>query len=287
MSNQKKALIVEHDQSLSDLLIAVLRSEGCEAKSVNQVSDAVSVARQLHPNLLIVDLLPTKPGEEAYDLLDDLRVDRTTRHIPILAISTSRQVVEAAPASYNVKSTLVKPFDLEDLHSAIREALGSPMLRTEIPAVPPRGVLLQAELLLAQYSRHAIFRWVQLLQSQSPWKDRRDLQLHEFIDHVPVLVEAINAAFGFGDIDEFFDKHPHIVERLGEHTRLRSSQGIGLDAVIREYTLLRDELWNAILGHWPSTVSPGDFCSLQRMINRTTDKLIETTVRICMTKDGK
>lgn len=282
MPDLKRVLIVEHDKVLSDLLVAILHGEACEVQTVDQISDAMNAAKRYHPDLLIVDLLPTKPDEEIYTLLDQLRLDRTTRRIPIMAMSTSSNVAEAALASYNVRTTLVKPFDLADLHSGIREALGRPPLHAEIPVVPPRGVLLQAELLLAQYSRHAIVRWVQILQSQPPWKDRRDLQLHDFIDHIPVLVEAINAVFSYGDLDELFEKNPRVAERVSDHTRLRSSQGIGLDSVVREYTLLRDELWNAILGHWSGVVHPADFCSLQRVVNRTTDRLIEITTRICM-----
>ena len=59
----------------------------------------------------------------------------------------------------------------------------------------------------------------------------------------------------------------------------RRVRKVDLDAVVREYTHLRDELWGAIWCDLHGTVHSSDVYYLNRALAGTLDRIIEETVR--------
>lgn len=135
--------------------------------------------------------------------------------------------------------------------------------------------------ILDYYSREALLRWVERLRQEEPWRGRGDLGLGTVLDHVPVLVEAVSAALEYGDPDEFLRQHPEAVEHATEHVRERRAQGFSLASIIREYTLLRDEIWWTLSSHLPGALQPSDLYPLQQAVSGTLDRIIERSVLPC------
>jgi DNA-binding response OmpR family regulator len=75
--------------------------------------------------LLIVDLIH---GERAgWDLLAELRHEAATRDIPVILVSTSRQLLEKAETErviWGGDRYILKPFSLNALLQAIQELVG-------------------------------------------------------------------------------------------------------------------------------------------------------------------
>ena len=75
--------------------------------------------------MLIVDLIH---GEMAgWELLADLRRKAATREIPIILVSTSKQLLEKAEAErviWGGDRYLLKPFSLDALLQSIQELIG-------------------------------------------------------------------------------------------------------------------------------------------------------------------
>jgi CheY-like chemotaxis protein len=274
---RQSVLIVEHDEDLARLLRDVLADEGYQAEWLLASPETLGVIQRRQPDGLIVDIVPNRDSE--YDLLDALRADSIGRRIPILAITTTDTLANGALASYNVRETLVKPLDLEDFLAKVAQSLGQPPLMAEIPAGSKVfGVQARAEDILTEYSRDLLTRWMQRLHWESYWQGRRDLGFQGIMDSAPVIVEALTAALSYGNPTTFFERHPEAVTRVRQHTWARRNQDVPLSVLVREYSLLRDELWAMLGRQLPGELAMSDVLVLERAINRTFDRVVELTI---------
>ena len=79
-------LIVENDNNFASLLIEIAHEKGFKCLVSQHGEDALSSARKYRPTAITLDL--TLPGMHGYAVLDRLKHDPSTRHIPIQVISS-------------------------------------------------------------------------------------------------------------------------------------------------------------------------------------------------------
>jgi HAMP domain-containing protein/signal transduction histidine kinase/CheY-like chemotaxis protein len=79
-------LIVENDNNFARLLIEVAHERGFKCLVSQHGEDALLSARKFRPTAITLDLM--LPGMHGYAVLDRLKHDPSTRHIPIQVIST-------------------------------------------------------------------------------------------------------------------------------------------------------------------------------------------------------
>lgn len=119
-----KILIVDDDNLVTTLLEKLLAIEGYETKSLNDSSLAVETARQIKPDLFLLDLMMPQP--------DGFRLCRMLREIPEFSLtpiiiitalddSDSRAVAFGAGAN----DYLTKPFHPDELSERIKDFLAS------------------------------------------------------------------------------------------------------------------------------------------------------------------
>ena len=274
-----RVLVIEHSEELADLACWGLETGGYEAESIHDGANLLPEVRKRQPDLLLLDLLAGDPGG-GFGLLDGMRIDQAVSHIPVVVMVSDEEMGGRALSSYNVRASVLKPFDLTELLAKIQEALQLPAI---LPTLPPNQaesdtILWRAQRILAEHSPEALFEWIQRLQEEEPWKYRRGLRLAGFIDYVPTLVEAVSAALLYRDPEEFFRHHPDALERARLHAVIRRKQAIPLAAVIREYTLLRNEIWKTLCRYLPKEISIDEVLALQVAVNMTLDRIIETTI---------
>lgn len=118
-----KILMVEDDVFLSELVLAKLSQHGCIPYSTANGDEALGLAAQYHPDLIILDLmLPGTPGEEILKLL---KADADLKSIPVIIFSNKseeegiRQNLANGAARYLVKSAT----DLGKLASIVKEVI--------------------------------------------------------------------------------------------------------------------------------------------------------------------
>src|SRR5690606_31023073 len=104
-----------------------LEEEGLEVDLVIDPGDVVSVVRERQPSLLVLDLLP--PDEQSYELLDRLRADDIARGVPVITLTTQSRLAETSLASYNVRASFAKPFELDDFVEAVRREAQVPTMQ--------------------------------------------------------------------------------------------------------------------------------------------------------------
>ncbi len=275
----RRVLVCVRDQAMSEFLLEAVADEGFAVEALPWSLDAGHVVNDVRAHQTHLLLFEIWEGERAFAVLDALRAEPATARVPVVVLSTSAEDAERARASYTVREMVVAPFDLDDLLAAIRRALDAPPLHAELPSdAEPPGGLAAAERLLATRSRDVLFRWVQRVRQEPSWASRADLSLAEVLNTMPLAVEALDAALHARDPSQFFAAHPDALERLREHAGTRRRQGVGLVEMVREYALLRNEVWALFRRALPSQVQTADVLALEEAINLTLDRIVEATI---------
>jgi CheY-like chemotaxis protein len=122
----EKALILNVDDRPANLYARdrILRLHGFTVANADSGQSALDVARQLRPNLILLDVhLPDVDGR---DLCHQMKADVELRHIPIVLISsTLTGPVEHLEGIANADGFLREPVEADMLASTLRTVLES------------------------------------------------------------------------------------------------------------------------------------------------------------------
>jgi DNA-binding response OmpR family regulator len=113
-------LVIEDDPPMRELLDVVLREEGYQVVAVHDGATAIDVLESLKVDLITLDL--DLPGLTGSDLLQVLRHRKMA--IPPIIIITSYVPVKRSLQKMAQK-IIAKPFDIDDLVSAVLQLLPS------------------------------------------------------------------------------------------------------------------------------------------------------------------
>ena len=121
-SSTKKALVVEDNPDMLEVLSCQLQMLGFSVITANNGREGVEKALKDKPNLILMDIMmPVMDGREA---TRRIRSNRETENIPILAttaITKRSQLSECIEAGCN--DYIVKPFAHKELASHIEKLL--------------------------------------------------------------------------------------------------------------------------------------------------------------------
>ncbi|HEY3782936.1 MAG TPA: HAMP domain-containing protein [Fimbriimonadaceae bacterium] len=112
-STDKVVLIVEDDPGFSAILLDVARKAGFKGIVVFDGETALELARAYHPDAITLDL--KLDGMDGWSVLDRLKRDPDTRHIPVQVISV---LDRERGTTLGAVSYLEKPVTAEALHGA-------------------------------------------------------------------------------------------------------------------------------------------------------------------------
>ncbi len=118
-STRSRILVVDDDRKITGALRRGLAYEGYSVDVANSGSEALTMVRDVRPNLVVLDVM--MPG---IDGLDVCRLIRRSDDVPILML-TARDEVEDRVAGLDsgADDYLVKPFAFEELLARIRALL--------------------------------------------------------------------------------------------------------------------------------------------------------------------
>ncbi len=113
-------LVAEDDPTNLFVIQTLLETHGCVIVSAGDGEQAVQMALEEPPKLILMDIsMPKMDGVEA---ARKIRTEMTSRRVPIVAVTanaTSQQRRECEAAGFD--GFLSKPVDLEQLRTVVRE----------------------------------------------------------------------------------------------------------------------------------------------------------------------
>ena len=119
----KKVLIADDEDNIRELVRFALEDEGFEIHEARDGDEAVTMARQTRPDLLVLDVM--MPGKVGYQVCEELKQDPKTRGIFIILMSArGKSRVEPTGKMQGADDVISKPFDPLELNAKIKKALG-------------------------------------------------------------------------------------------------------------------------------------------------------------------
>jgi putative two-component system response regulator len=119
----KKILVVEDDADIRMLLKAQLGAAGYDTAFAWDAVTALTIARKEEPDLIMLDL--GLPGGDGWVVMERLQTLAPFAMIPIIVVSAQPTDPHAVRAKAGGASAFIeKPFEMETVLTAVREALG-------------------------------------------------------------------------------------------------------------------------------------------------------------------
>ncbi|MFH1909416.1 MAG: response regulator [Chloroflexota bacterium] len=117
-----KILIAEDERDIRDLIIFTLRFSGYEVVAASNGEEAIQLARQEMPDLILLDVrMPRKTG---YEACAAIKADEKTKNIPVIFLSAKGQDSEIqAGLQAGAVEYLLKPFVPDQLSARIQAVL--------------------------------------------------------------------------------------------------------------------------------------------------------------------
>jgi two-component system alkaline phosphatase synthesis response regulator PhoP len=120
----KKILIIEDEKAIADAMRTGLTEAGYDAESVYDGEEGLKRAKDLKPDLILLDLL--LPKKDGMSVLHELREDESTKNIPVMILSQLSDTDKISEGvALGVVGYLVKvDFSLAEVVEKIKSVLG-------------------------------------------------------------------------------------------------------------------------------------------------------------------
>ena len=111
MSEVKKIMVVDDDPAILDSIGMLLEFEGYRVTATSNADRLFQIETEL-PDLLLLDIWLS--GTDGRDICKQLKEKISTKNIPVVLISASREIEKSAKEA-GANDFLSKPFELIDL----------------------------------------------------------------------------------------------------------------------------------------------------------------------------
>lgn len=117
----RRVLAVDDERSILLLLETILEEQGIAVGTAADGEEALRLIRRDPPDLILLDVL--MPRKDGLQVVAELRADPQLAKVPIILISANPNLGRL-PAAEQVQGLLVKPFELDELLTVVKENLG-------------------------------------------------------------------------------------------------------------------------------------------------------------------
>ena len=119
MENRKMIYLVEDDESIRELVIYTLKSQGFEAKGFERPSHFWKALEKEKPALLLLDVM--LPEEDGISILKKLRMRPDTRKLPIIMLTAKGDDMDKILGlEYGADDYITKPFNILEVKARIK-----------------------------------------------------------------------------------------------------------------------------------------------------------------------
>ena len=117
-----KILIAEDEPDIRDLIAFTLRFAGYEVVTGSNGEEAVQLAKQESPDLILLDV--RMPRMTGYDACIEIKADPTLKDVPVVFLSAKGQETEIRIGmDAGAEEYLLKPFAPDQLTERVRSVL--------------------------------------------------------------------------------------------------------------------------------------------------------------------
>lgn len=121
MANEK-ILVVDDEEHIAELISYNLTSNGYKVVIANNGIDAIKLAIEEKPNLILLDLMI--PGKDGYDVCKDVRSNSEIRNTPIIMLTAkSEEVDKILGLELGADDYITKPFSVRELLARVKAVL--------------------------------------------------------------------------------------------------------------------------------------------------------------------
>lgn len=114
MTNKKKLLIVDDDLYSTETLKFALEAKGHEVIVAANGKEALSIVKDILPQLIILDIM--MPKMDGYHFCRLIKFDSRFKHIPVIIVSSRRQEADKKlGVACGGNEYITKPYDINDL----------------------------------------------------------------------------------------------------------------------------------------------------------------------------
>ena len=117
----KKILVADDDPAILEAIQMILELEGYNVDTTVDGQTIYKMEKDF-PDLLLLDIWMS--GEDGRDICKYLKNDPLTKHIPIIMISASKDIMKSAKEA-GANDFIAKPFDMNDLLAKIKKQIDS------------------------------------------------------------------------------------------------------------------------------------------------------------------
>jgi two-component system, OmpR family, phosphate regulon response regulator PhoB len=130
---QERILVVDDEPDIVALVAYHLAKTNYRVSTASNGTDALSIARQERPSLLVLDLM--LPGMSGFDVLEHIRAEEGTRHIAVLMLTARKEEQDRIRGlSLGADDYLTKPFSPQELVLRVGAILRRTSGVTDVPA---------------------------------------------------------------------------------------------------------------------------------------------------------
>ena len=150
-----KILVVEDELSLQETLAYNLKKQGYEVEAIGDGLAALDKARQVHPDLIVLDLM--LPGMDGFEVCRVLRQEMTT---PVLMLTARDDEIDRVVGlEVGADDYMTKPFSMRELMARVKAMLRRVRLVREeinLAALPTTVQLLTFDDLIIDVTRREV-----------------------------------------------------------------------------------------------------------------------------------
>jgi CheY-like chemotaxis protein len=119
----KKILIVDDNELMIEIMAFILISKGYEVIALPNGDNVLNSIFFNHPDLIILDA--TMPGMDGREICKLLKLNKSTRELPVIMCSANDDIDEALKQNGAPDDVLHKPFDTQELIEKVEMQLAA------------------------------------------------------------------------------------------------------------------------------------------------------------------
>ncbi|MCX5785366.1 MAG: response regulator [Elusimicrobia bacterium] len=121
-SKEPLVMMVDDDLMLMEMYEAFLEALNCKALKVFDSREALSSAKKYKPQLILLDIM--MPGITGLQILQSLKIEPSTREIPVMMITGEQRVDDLETAfKFGAVDYMIKPADQVQFDQKIKKLL--------------------------------------------------------------------------------------------------------------------------------------------------------------------